>query len=242
MEPHASTKACTGCGVVRSLADFCPDRRNKDGRQSRCKLCDKQYRESRKDHIKDRMARYRRDNAEKVYAAQKRWRSAHRDEVAAADRAHFLATKSRHQELNRLRYARRTEEQKEHAREYGRQWANRNRDKVRATIARYKSRHPDKVREWTARRRAMLRGAPVADFTYDQWLTIKAIYGNRCAYCGKKTRKLTQDHVIPVSRGGFHTASNIVPACQSCNSRKHDNEAPTYQPHLFAPAEPWTGA
>jgi 5-methylcytosine-specific restriction endonuclease McrA len=30
------------------------------------------------------------------------------------------------------------------------------------------------------------------------------------------------DHMIPVSRGGFHTIANIVPACQPCNSTKHD--------------------
>jgi 5-methylcytosine-specific restriction endonuclease McrA len=31
---------------------------------------------------------------------------------------------------------------------------------------------------------------------------------------------LTQDHVTAVSRGGEHSADNVVPACRSCNSRK----------------------
>jgi 5-methylcytosine-specific restriction endonuclease McrA len=34
--------------------------------------------------------------------------------------------------------------------------------------------------------------------------------------------KLTQEHVIPVSRGGGTTAENIVPACGKCNSSKKD--------------------
>lgn len=45
-----------------------------------------------------------------------------------------------------------------------------------------------------------------------------------CAYCKRKfTAKLlaTIDHVIPVSKGGLHTISNIVLACKSCNSRKN---------------------
>lgn len=29
------------------------------------------------------------------------------------------------------------------------------------------------------------------------------------------------DHVIPLSRGGPHTADNLVPSCISCNRAKH---------------------
>ena len=38
-------------------------------------------------------------------------------------------------------------------------------------------------------------------------------------------KRLTMDHITPISKGGAHTASNIVPACQSCNSKKN-NRAP----------------
>lgn len=56
--------------------------------------------------------------------------------------------------------------------------------------------------------------------TEAEWLALKFYYGNRCAYCGKRTAKLTKDHVYPVSKGGTDNIANIVPACQSCNSRK----------------------
>lgn len=49
----------------------------------------------------------------------------------------------------------------------------------------------------------------------------RARHQYRCVYCGKRAKgKLTQDHIPPLSKGGSHTASNIVPACCSCNSRK----------------------
>ncbi len=64
------------------------------------------------------------------------------------------------------------------------------------------------------------RTTSIHDLTEQQWISIQMIFGYRCAYCGKKPKKLTQDHVIPVSRGGSHTISNVVPACASCNSRK----------------------
>ncbi|HEY33316.1 MAG TPA: HNH endonuclease [Dehalococcoidia bacterium] len=41
-----------------------------------------------------------------------------------------------------------------------------------------------------------------------------------CQYCGKETRHLTLDHVIPRYRGGPHTWENLVSACVSCNRRK----------------------
>jgi 5-methylcytosine-specific restriction endonuclease McrA len=44
--------------------------------------------------------------------------------------------------------------------------------------------------------------------------------GYRCQYCGRKSRDLTLDHVIPRSRGGTHTWDNIVSACKSCNHGK----------------------
>ena len=41
-----------------------------------------------------------------------------------------------------------------------------------------------------------------------------------CQYCGRQTRDLTIDHVMPRHRGGGHTWDNLVSACRSCNHRK----------------------
>ena len=38
-----------------------------------------------------------------------------------------------------------------------------------------------------------------------------------CQYCGKSTKNLTIDHIIPRSKGGKHTWKNVVSACVSCN-------------------------
>lgn len=42
-----------------------------------------------------------------------------------------------------------------------------------------------------------------------------------CQYCGVTT-DLTIDHVIPRSRGGNSTWTNLITACRRCNSRKGD--------------------
>lgn len=44
--------------------------------------------------------------------------------------------------------------------------------------------------------------------------------GHRCAYCGRSAA--TVDHVMPRSRGGANSWTNLVACCRSCNSLKGD--------------------
>ena len=41
-----------------------------------------------------------------------------------------------------------------------------------------------------------------------------------CQYCGRGSRALTVDHVMPRSRGGDGSWENVVAACVPCNRRK----------------------
>ncbi len=41
-----------------------------------------------------------------------------------------------------------------------------------------------------------------------------------CQYCGKETRQLTLDHVIPRHQDGEHNWENVVSACVPCNRHK----------------------
>ncbi|HMN69697.1 MAG TPA: HNH endonuclease [Bdellovibrionales bacterium] len=45
-----------------------------------------------------------------------------------------------------------------------------------------------------------------------------------CQYCNVKftEKKLTIDHVVPLSKGGQHEWTNVVTACSHCNNRKGD--------------------
>jgi 5-methylcytosine-specific restriction endonuclease McrA len=64
---------------------------------------------------------------------------------------------------------------------------------------------------------------------------------HQCVYCGSK-KSLTIDHVIPRSKGGLNTWTNMVTSCFSCNVKKGDksleqskmklNSQP-YEPQFF---------
>jgi 5-methylcytosine-specific restriction endonuclease McrA len=78
----------------------------------------------------------------------------------------------------------------------------------------------ERARLCAAKRRAAKRRAPITIVTRADWELCKEVFGHRCAYCFAAA-PLTLDHVEPLSRGGAHAMSNIVPACKPCNTRKN---------------------
>jgi endogenous inhibitor of DNA gyrase (YacG/DUF329 family) len=98
----------------------------------------------------------------------------------------------------------------------------------------YHRTHPDIAKKAKLNRRMRQRGTIEYKLTMAQWNEIKAAYGFRCVYCGKKSSRLTQDHITPLFHGGLHTVHNVVPACRKCNCKKHTGNAPVpVQPMLL---------
>lgn len=65
-------------------------------------------------------------------------------------------------------------------------------------------------------------------------LLLKA-QGNRCFYCGEDMGDTPSlEHLTPVSRGGDNQRYNLVYACKSCNSKKHDKTLEEYAIHIGA--------
>lgn len=56
-----------------------------------------------------------------------------------------------------------------------------------------------------------------------QWAALLEAWQG-CAYCGDAAGALQRDCVLPISRGGRYTLTNVVPACASCNASKCNDE------------------
>lgn len=82
-------------------------------------------------------------------------------------------------------------------------WQNSNRDKVQ--------------RYHRANRAARLKSE--GSFTAAEFKELCERHGNICLCC-KQAKKLTPDHVVPVSKGGSSFIENIQPLCMDCNRRK----------------------
>jgi len=112
---------------------------------------------------------------------------------------------------------------------------------AKARKKKWASLHPEVHRAKEVRRRANKRNAPLNDLTAEQFAEIQAAYNFRCVYCppncwrcAHKRHKLTIDHITPLIAGGSNTVHNIVPACLSCNVKKHKGPAPVpIQPLLL---------
>ena len=207
------------------------------------KAHDKAYAASHREVIKAQKAARYIVNREVTKARSAARAAAHPEEVKAYKAAWYVANKKEQQARaavnhaahpekakarSAARYAAHLEEEKARSANY--YLAHQEEIKARAAV--YSTTHPEVTRTARARRRARKKGLP-ATLTVEQWEAIKLAYGNRCAYCGKKEGKkrlLTQDHVIPIEKGGGTTSDNIVPACKSCNSRKRAGPPPSIPP------------
>lgn len=171
-----------------------------------------------------------------LYADLKRWRQ-------TANGKAYLKNAGRNQrksEKYKLRERALRSSPKEMARRrgYGKAWRARNleKDRIRSVKKRIKFRDRDKkwrqeylrtehgkaiVLRWTYKRRARFLNA-ICTLTATEWAELKAEFHHACAYCRQIVKRLTMDHVIPVSKNGNHTKENIVPACMSCNAKKSD--------------------
>lgn len=89
----------------------------------------------------------------------------------------------------------------------------------RLASKRWAAENPEKTRAYKSANNAKRRLRKSAGFVRTQDL-VKLQRQTKCFYC-QQTKKLTIEHVIPLSRGGQHTIGNLVMACQSCNFRKH---------------------
>ncbi len=56
-------------------------------------------------------------------------------------------------------------------------------------------------------------------FTAAEFIALCRRYHQRCACCGR-SRKLTPDHILCVSKGGRNVIENLQPLCLPCNSSK----------------------
>lgn len=208
-------KVCSRCGVECSIDFFYKDNRTKDGLQGACKDCQRRSSNDYKRRNREKMNEYGRmwyqgnkgkyaewcrswqdNNKEKYLENQRRWRKRNPDKVKAIWEKHYKKNREAINEKNQRWWADNPE--------YMQEWKNKNRERVN---------------ENHARRKAIIRNATVEKVDYE---VILQEYNSICYICGENIARddLHFDHVIPLARGGEHSADNIRPTHAACNMWK----------------------
>ena len=157
---------------------------------------------------------YYHKNKEKL----KQKRKKNRKHLLEIRRLHYAKNREKHLAWSKATRERHKEEYKLRQREY----ARKNRAKIRAYRKQYLIDNYDKVSSDVNKRRAMKKQA-TGSHTLEEWSELRDKTKGICPCCKKKVglKKLTRDHITPLVRGGTDDIDNIQPLCRSCNCSKH---------------------
>lgn len=100
------------------------------------------------------------------------------------------------------------------------EWNRANPEKVVIAARKWQKKNPEKfklIKHAADNRRhgRMVEGKVTTKELRNRWNE----FNYRCGYCLAPAD--TKDHMVPISRGGKHEIDNIIPACRSCNFKKH---------------------
>jgi 5-methylcytosine-specific restriction endonuclease McrA len=95
-------------------------------------------------------------------------------------------------------------------------------EKIKASAAAWQAANPEKVNANTALRKARKLGNSIG-LPRPNYREILAKFGMICHLCGLEIKSKTElnfDHVIPLAKGGAHSADNVRPSHSVCNMSK----------------------
>lgn len=203
------TQICTKCKAeLPATSEFFSKRaRSKSGFQYNCKACEKQHRKDNPEKIEqwretnpDYQKQYYKDNTEKFKRWSKKWSDANPEKMAAKKKLWHEANP----EYRRLYYEANPEK-----------------------FQRWNKANPEKCCINVQRRRAMKKSL-ISDFTIEQWEACLLYFDHKDAYTGLPLNTPSQDHIVPVSKGGNYTVSNIIPCEPRVNSSKRNKDMLTW--------------
>jgi len=149
---------------------------------------------------------------------------ANREKVAATHKAYYQANKDKHSKLMKAWY----QANKSRQAELTKRWLEANQDRMTKWKKAYYEANKDKFCEKGARRRALQNGQTPSNANqaliqtfYDQAVRLTKAWS--APHIDRKFRvAFAVDHIVPLSRGGLHEASNLQVIPAKLNARKKD--------------------
>ena len=224
-ERGCEVKGCSACRVEKPVTEFY---RRPGGYHGRCKACqdaiNKQRYDANPEKYRAKSREYARQHPEEHRARYERWAEANQERRLAYYREYNETHREERRTLDRVRHAKETPEFRAH-------WYRRRVVYFRRYVAEHADRMAHNSREWRrrkpwmhaetqARRRACKFNAPRVEVIRRLALIERDKWTCYLCQCICTVENVTLDHIVPLVRGGSHTADNLRVACRSCNARK----------------------
>jgi hypothetical protein len=212
---------CTKCRLEKPVTEFSKNKSRKTGYCAHCKSCAaiKQalYLEKNRDNAEFKA---RRTEIERRYRQKRKDDSEYKTYRIERQRAYVQRNREAVNQRDRERNERPERQQQRKANM--RNWYEANREHIRNYHRNYRRLKPEMRRAQTERRRSLKRNAE-GNFSAQDITTKYEQQSGRCYWCHKElNEKYHIDHYIPLSRGGTNYPSNIVIACVRCNTTRQD--------------------
>ena len=189
---------------------------------------DRQYRRKNKERLDALALRYRKNNKERINARGREWAQKNKERRNATQREWIKRNKERFLASQRKSRIKR--------REKIREWYVKNKIQHRASCKRWAENHKDKIRIYNKAHKAIRKIYKHKRRAYElaadigckeiaplikRWSAQKIF---ECYWCGKRCPQADMeiDHIIPISKGGKHSAENVCKSCRPCNRRKYN--------------------
>lgn len=212
-------------------------KKSRDGLNGVCRNCKNR-------HQREYSADYNMKNREKLREKHRRYARSHQPERTAYMREYRKTHQDQFLEYRRLHYA----ANRLHLAQQKRESASRNREKVRESNRRSWHKHAEKrhaaqrqfarenrlkIANRRHQRRARERNLPYS-YSVEDWQLALDHFG-ACAYCGNVSNVYHADHFIPIAAPACPgtVATNIVPACPTCNYSKNKADAALWLAQTF---------
>ena len=218
-----NSKICTRCHIEKSLDDFHKNHKGILGRVSRCKLCVKEVHGLNHESIIKKQREYQAINRGRRNQERKEFHlKNHTEDLAKmkiygrSENGKKAFKKYRKNNLNKLHNI--AEIYRNTHKEYYREKEKEYRQSVKGKLNK---------KRLNNKRRALKKVQSIP-YTIEELQMIFDYFNNSCAYCNDNQSDLTIDHVIPISKSGFDSIQNIVPACRKCNLSKSSKNMETW--------------
>jgi 5-methylcytosine-specific restriction endonuclease McrA len=161
--------------------------------------------EEKRVYMKEYNAAYQAKHKERLAKQAKEWAKKNRTHLKEYRKAYYSQHKARLSAAGRVRYAKISPEERN---KKALAWRKKNRLRVYG---------------YTVKRRALKKAAAInLKGILDFVTSVKSHAYATCYYCGVQTstKGIHFDHIVPLTKGGAHSADNLCVSCASCNHSK----------------------